>query len=86
MDYLRMGRLMVVLVMMTIVQPGVANYSQPDSFITSATDLTLIIDFGNNTILTFYNVEGDNAFQATNTTVEVQGDWYSGIVYVTSIM
>ncbi len=85
MKLLRWEAVMVFLVVMTLVQPSLTLESQSDLFITSATDLTLIIDFGNGTVLTFYNVEGNNVLEVTNATVKVQSDWYGNSVFVTSI-
>ena len=76
---------MVFLVVMTLVQPSMTLDSQSNPFIASATDLTLIIDFGNGTVLTFDNVEGNNVLEVTNATVKVQSDWYGNSVFVTSI-
>ena len=78
--------MVVFLVVMTLVQPCMTLDSQSNSFLTSATDLTLIIDFGNDTVLTFYTVKGNNVLEATNATVEVQNDWYGDSVFVISIM
>ena len=85
MRFLRWEVVVVFLVVMTLVQPSMTIDSQSDSFTTSATDLTLIIDFGNNTILTFDSIAGDNVLDATNASIEVKSDWYGDSVFVTSI-
>lgn len=85
MKFLRWKVAMALLVMTTLVQPCIALDSQSNPFIMSASDLTIIIDFGNDTVLTFYNVEGNNVLEATNATVEVQNDWYADSAFVTSI-
>ena len=85
MKLLRWEVVAVFLVVMTLVQPCMTLDSQSNSFLTSATDLTLIIDFGNDTVLTYYTVEGNNVLEATNATVEVQNEWYADSAFVTSI-
>ena len=67
------------------IQPGIVSTPQSHPVIPSSSDLTLIIDFGNGTSLTYENVEGENVLDATNATVEVEQDWYAGSAFVTSI-
>jgi hypothetical protein len=51
----------------------------------AAEGITLEIDFGNDTVLTFTNLNGTNALDVTESVVSVEKEWYGDLVYVTSI-
>ena len=51
----------------------------------SASGISLTLDFGNSTIQEFYNLEGNNVYEVTNSTTSVEGDWFGDLVYVYSI-
>ncbi|MHA1882716.1 MAG: DUF4430 domain-containing protein [Candidatus Thorarchaeota archaeon] len=76
---------MMVLIAMLCIHPGSASTTQSQPAIPSSSGLTLIIDFGNGTALTYENIEGENVLDATNATVEVEQDWYGDSAYVISI-
>ncbi len=76
---------LIILVAILCIQPGIVSTPQSQPVIPSSSGLTLIIDFGNGTALTYENVEGTNVLDATNATVEVENDWYADSAFVTSI-
>jgi len=51
----------------------------------AATDITLVIDFGNGTRMEFTGLEGDTVLNVTQSAVEVEVEWYGDLVFVTSI-
>ncbi|MHA2228289.1 MAG: DUF4430 domain-containing protein [Candidatus Thorarchaeota archaeon] len=55
------------------------------SFALSATGLTVQLDFGNDTVREFENIEADNALAATESVATLEIDWYGNLAYVTSI-
>ena len=67
------------------MQPGTVRGEQLDQFNTSATGLTLVIDFGNSTIWTFEELEGNDVHDVTESAVTVEADWYGDSVFITSI-
>ncbi|MHA1772160.1 MAG: DUF4430 domain-containing protein [Candidatus Thorarchaeota archaeon] len=51
----------------------------------TATGVSVILDFGNGTILTFREVTADTVYNATRAVASVEADWYGDLVFVTSI-
>jgi hypothetical protein len=47
--------------------------------------ITLEIDFGNETTITFTNLNGTNVLNVTESVVDVEKEWYGDLVYVTAI-
>jgi hypothetical protein len=51
----------------------------------AAEGITLEVDFGNETVLTFMNLNGTNALNVTESVVSVEKEWYGEFVYVTAV-
>ncbi|MCF2136061.1 MAG: DUF4430 domain-containing protein [Candidatus Thorarchaeota archaeon] len=50
-----------------------------------ATGVSVILDFGNGTVLTFEEITADTVYNATREVTSVEADWYGDLVFVTSI-
>lgn len=74
--------MMVMLVMIPsqVIAEGVATRGT-----LAAEEISLEIDFGNETVLTFMNLNGTNALDVTESVVSVEKEWYGDFVYVTAV-
>ena len=51
----------------------------------AASNITVNIDFGNGTILSFEDVVADTVYNATRQVVNIEEEWYGDLVFITSI-
>lgn len=51
----------------------------------AATGVSLTIDFGNGTILSFNGLSGETVLNVTRSVVDVQIDWFGDLAFVTAI-
>ncbi len=76
----------MVLLLVVVITPFVAatttDMKRPKSM---ATGITVLVNFGNGTVLTFTDVESDNVYNATKSVTAVEATWYGDSVFVTSI-
>lgn len=59
--------------------------SSPIQYIPAATGISLTVNFGNGTTQEYLNLEGTNVFEVTNSTTDVEVEWYGDLVYVLAI-
>ena len=74
--------LTIVLLLMAV--QGIASASVFPSAV-PASGVTVEIDFGNGTSLTFPNVEAADVLEATQSVAEVEAEWYGDLVFVVAI-
>lgn len=53
--------------------------------IVAAEEITLTVDFGNGTILEFYNLYGSNVLDVTSEVLNTQVQWYGPLAYIRGI-
>ncbi|NOR38905.1 MAG: DUF4430 domain-containing protein [Candidatus Thorarchaeota archaeon] len=79
------AKLISTLLIAALISQPAAIFTGEFSHETAATSLSLILDFGNGTVLDFYDLEGTNVLNVTESVTEVEMVWYGDLVFVTSI-
>lgn len=77
--------LLLLIVMLVIGPSDVIVEGVATRGILAAEGITLEIDFGNETILRFTDLNGTNALEITESAVSVEKEWYGEFVYVTAV-
>jgi hypothetical protein len=75
----------MMVIALSIIPSKVISQSEEASASLSAEGITLEIDFGNDTSLTFTSLNGTTALDITESVVSVEKEWYGDLVYVTSV-
>jgi hypothetical protein len=82
-------RLPLLLILLTVTLVMVPSQAMAEGVsareILAAEGITLKIDFGNETVLTFTDLNGTTALDVTESVVSVEKEWYGDLVYVTSV-
>ncbi len=79
------AKLISMLLIATIISQPAVTFTGEVSREIAATGLSLHLDFGNGTILSFHDIEGTNVLNVTESVTEVGVVWYGDLVFVTSI-
>ena len=83
---MRMSLLLLRMTVILVINPSLVIAEGVSTRGTLAAEgITLEIDFGNETILTFTNLNGTNALDVTESVVSVEKEWYGEFVYVTAV-
>ena len=76
---------LIVLLITVVVSPNMYGVDGFSSTSSETTSISLQIDFGNETMLDFEELSGDNVYEVTDSVVEIEVDWYGNLVYVHTI-
>ena len=79
------AKLISMLLIAAIISQPAVTFTGEVSREIAATGLSLHLDFGNGTILSFHDIEGTNVLNVTESVTEVGVVWYGDLVFVTSI-
>ncbi|NHI83681.1 MAG: DUF4430 domain-containing protein [Candidatus Thorarchaeota archaeon] len=78
--------LMLAIILQCVSAVSTVAVTQNDgSYFLSSNNLTLKVDFGNGTVLSFQNLNGSDVYNVTNSATDVEVEWYGDLVFVTSI-
>ena len=80
-----MRLLLLLLIMLVIFPSQVIVEGMKSREYLAADGITLELDFGNETVLTYENLNGSNVLDVTESVVAVEKEWYGDLVYVTGI-
>jgi len=79
------AKLISTLLIAALISQSASTFTGEFSHEIAATGLSLHLDFGNGTVLDFYDIEGTNVLNVTESITEVEVIWYGDLVFVTSI-
>ncbi|MFX0045847.1 MAG: DUF4430 domain-containing protein [Candidatus Hermodarchaeota archaeon] len=77
-----------LVVLLLAISPSCAMAAAPihhTGFVTSATNISLEIDFGNGTVLNHQGLTGSNVLETTESVLSVVVSWYGNMAFVESI-
>ncbi len=78
-------QILSAILLLAILGCNTAVAAPTHTYVTSATDVQLVIDFGNGTTLHFDGLTGMTVLNVTEAAVPVEYEWYGDLVFVTSI-
>lgn len=77
---------MALLVSLLMLQPDISQgHVESARAVTSASELTLIVDFGNGTVFDTTELSGENVLEVTQSVYAVTVDWAGSLAFVTAI-